>query len=108
MRFHTITSPPTRGENIKYFKTGLGSGEKSLKSLVELIQQNNHQDQVIEYLKVIAETLVTSRVGTAVLYSRNDIPMSVRSSLGLVYHHPDVRFLVANSNSSNSCSLSVS
>ena len=50
---HTIKAPPRRGKNIKYFKTGLGTGSSQLKTLKDLITQNNHTADVIEYLKVI-------------------------------------------------------
>ena len=52
---HTIHAPPTRGRSIKYFKTGLGKGGTELKTLTELIHQNNHLDHVIDYLKVDVE-----------------------------------------------------
>ena len=48
---HTIDAPPTRGKNIKYFKTGLGFGE-NLKPLSQLIEENEHQTTEIDYLKV--------------------------------------------------------
>ena len=48
---HTINAPATRGKNIKYFKTGLGFGE-NLKPLSQLIAENEHQNTVIDYLKV--------------------------------------------------------
>ena len=50
---HTIKAPPRRGKNIKYFKTGLGTGSSQLKTLNDLITQNNHTADIIEYLKVI-------------------------------------------------------
>ena len=50
---HTIKAPPRRGKNIKYFKTGLGIGSSQLKTLKDLITQNNHTADIIEYLKVI-------------------------------------------------------
>ena len=48
---HTINAPPTRGNHIKYFKTGLGYG-KDLKPLSMLISENNHDRVEIDYLKV--------------------------------------------------------
>ena len=48
---HTIKANPTRGKNIKFFKTGLGVGQ-NLKRLETIIQENNHNNTVIEYLKV--------------------------------------------------------
>ena len=48
---HTISAPPTRGRNIKYFKTGLGIGP-SLKTLQQIIGDNSHQNTYIDYLKV--------------------------------------------------------
>ena len=50
---HTIKAPPRRGKNIKYFETGLGTGSSQLKTLKDLITQNNHTADIIEYLKVI-------------------------------------------------------
>ena len=50
---HTIKAPPRRGKNIKYFNTGLGTGSSQLKTLKDLITQNNHTADIIEYLKVI-------------------------------------------------------
>ena len=49
---HTITAPPTRGRHIKFFKTGLGVGE-NLRALSDLIEENNHQDSTIDYLKEV-------------------------------------------------------
>ena len=48
---HTITAPPTRGRNIKYFKTGLGIGP-NLKTLKQIIEENGHKQINIDYLKV--------------------------------------------------------
>ena len=48
---HTISASPNRGENIKYFKTGLGIGP-NLKTLKQIIEENGHQDTNIDYLKV--------------------------------------------------------
>ena len=48
---HTITAPARRGKNIKYFKTGLGIGP-SLKTLKEILEENEHQHTAIQYLKV--------------------------------------------------------
>ena len=48
---HTISAPAERGENIKFFKTGLGIGEH-LKTLRNLINQNHHEASSIDYLKV--------------------------------------------------------
>ena len=50
---HTINAPPTRGRNIRYFKTGVGKGSINLKTLKALIQQNGHTGSLIQYLKVI-------------------------------------------------------
>ena len=49
---HTIDAPPLRGENIKFFKTGLGIGE-NLKPLSDLLKENKHKHSRIDYLKVI-------------------------------------------------------
>ena len=48
---HTITSAAVRGNNIKFFKTGLGIGP-NLKRLKTIIEENDHINDVIEYLKV--------------------------------------------------------
>ena len=48
---HTISAPAERGENIKFFKTGLGIGEH-LETLRNLINQNHHEASTIDYLKV--------------------------------------------------------
>ena len=48
---HTISAPAERGENIKFFKTGLGIGEH-LETLKNLITQNHHETTTIDYLKV--------------------------------------------------------
>ena len=53
---HTISAPAERGENIKFFKTGLGIGEH-LKTLRNLINQNHHEASSIDYLKVNWELL---------------------------------------------------
>ena len=49
---HTISAPDRRGQNIHYFKTGLGFGEH-LKPLSQIIADNNHKNTVIDYLKVM-------------------------------------------------------
>merc|ERR1712001_261544 len=51
---HTISASPNRGENIKYFKTGLGIGP-NLKTLKQIIEENDHQDTNIDYLKIDIE-----------------------------------------------------
>ena len=48
---HTITAPARRGGHIRYFKTGVGKGSH-LKRLETLIQENNHTNSKIDYLKV--------------------------------------------------------
>ena len=49
---HTINNVPSRrGEQIFYFKTGMGFGE-NLKSLSTLIAENKHKNDTIDYLKV--------------------------------------------------------
>ena len=49
---HTINNVPSRrGEQIFYFKTGIGFGE-NLKSLSTLIAENKHKNDTIDYLKV--------------------------------------------------------
>ena len=48
---HTISAPANRGENIKFFKTGLGIGE-NLDTLTNLIKANRHETSTIDYLKV--------------------------------------------------------
>merc|ERR1712241_668001 len=59
---HTINAPATRGQNIKYFKTGLGLGE-NLKPLSQLIAENEHQNTVIDYLKIDIEEYEFSEGG---------------------------------------------
>ena len=54
---HTIDASPKRGKNIKFSKTGLGVGE-NLKRLETLIEENNHANTAIEYLKVLRHKLV--------------------------------------------------
>ena len=49
---HTISAPAHRGENINYFKTGLGLGP-NLKTLQQILEENNHLDSNIDYLKVL-------------------------------------------------------
>ena len=48
---HTINAPPRRGQNIQYFKTGVGFGE-NLKPLSQIIAENDHKNTGIDYLKV--------------------------------------------------------
>ena len=48
---HTISAPAERGENIKFFKTGLGIGQH-LDTLKNLIKQNHHEASTIDYIKV--------------------------------------------------------
>ena len=52
---HTISAPAKRGRNIHFFKTGLGIG-RDLKTLKEIIEENNHQNRNIHYLKVRLQT----------------------------------------------------
>jgi len=59
---HTINAPPTRGNHIKYFKTGLGYG-KDLKPLSQLISENNHDRVEIDYLKIDIEEYEFSKGG---------------------------------------------
>ena len=49
---HTIDAPTRRGQNIRYFKTGVGFGE-NLKPLSQIIAENDHRNTGIDYLKVI-------------------------------------------------------
>ena len=49
---HTTLALPWRGQNIKFFKTGVGYGP-SLKPLSQIIKENSHQTTVIDYLKVL-------------------------------------------------------
>jgi len=52
---HTIKDMPSkRGQQIHYSKTGIGFGP-NLKSLSQLIEENNHKDETIEYLKIDVE-----------------------------------------------------
>ena len=48
---HTIDAPAKRGQNIQYFQTGLGFGN-SLKPLSQIIEENGHEETIIDYLKV--------------------------------------------------------
>ena len=48
---HTIDAPAKRGQNIQYFQTGLGFGN-SLKPLSQIIEENGHDETIIDYLKV--------------------------------------------------------
>ena len=48
---HTIDAPSKRGQNIQYFQTGLGFGN-SLKPLSQIIEENGHDETIIDYLKV--------------------------------------------------------
>ena len=48
---HTISAPAHRGNNIKYFKTGLGIGP-NLKTLKQILEENNQLNSNIDYLKV--------------------------------------------------------
>ena len=47
---HTTTSESERGQNIKFFKIGLGLGE-GLMSLLQLFIFNQHLEETIDYLK---------------------------------------------------------
>ena len=58
---HTIEAPPTRGHHIKFFKTGLGVGQ-NLRSLSDLIRDNNHQHSTIDYLKEVLTCLTGSNL----------------------------------------------
>ena len=49
---HTIDAPPARGQNIQFFKLGLGTQE-NMDTLDKIIQNNGHSGVTIEYLKVI-------------------------------------------------------
>ena len=49
---HTVSASQYRGENILFFKTGLGFG-KDLKPLSQIIRENGHTDKIIDYLKVV-------------------------------------------------------
>ena len=48
---HTISALAHRGNNIKYFKTGLGIGP-NLKTLKQILEENNQLNSNIDYLKV--------------------------------------------------------
>ena len=52
---HTVLALPYRGQNIHFFKTGLGFG-KDLKPLSQLIRENSHTDTIIDFLKVYKDT----------------------------------------------------
>merc|ERR1719327_2612922 len=52
---HTIKGVPSRrGQQIHYFKTGIGFGP-NLKPLSQIIEENNHKNSTIEYLKIDIE-----------------------------------------------------
>lgn len=51
---HTINADPRRGNNINFFKTGLGIGE-NLKTLQQLMFDNNQSKSTIDYLKIDIE-----------------------------------------------------
>lgn len=59
---HTIDAPELRGQNIRYFKTGLGFGE-DLKPLSKLIAENGHKGVEIDYLKIDIEEYEFSEGG---------------------------------------------
>ena len=48
---HTISAPSKRGQLINFFKIGLGKGE-NLKTLSQLLEDNNHKETEIDFLKV--------------------------------------------------------
>ena len=48
---HTISAPPERGERIMFTRLGLGVME-DMDTLDNIIDNNNHADTTIEYLKV--------------------------------------------------------
>ena len=48
---HTILALPYRGQNIHFFKTGLGFGN-NLKPLSQIIKENSHTETTIDFLKV--------------------------------------------------------
>ena len=49
---HTVNHSATRGQSIRFFKTGLVRGPVYLKTLELLIRENGHLNSQIEYLKV--------------------------------------------------------
>ena len=53
--------PPRRGQQIHYFKTGIGFGP-DLKPLSQLIEENKHEDSIIEYLKAILHYIFLTKV----------------------------------------------
>ena len=57
---HTISAPAKRGNNIKFFKTGLGKGE-NLKTLSTMLLENGHSERKIEYLKAILKNFGTMK-----------------------------------------------
>ena len=59
---HTISAPARRGDNIKFFKTGLGIGEH-LETLKNLIMKNHHEASTIDYIKVkIFQVVILSNI----------------------------------------------
>ena len=58
---HTIKDvPPKRGQQIHYFKTGIGFGA-NLKPLSNIIKDNKHTNSTIEYLKAISLLHITKK-----------------------------------------------
>ena len=50
---HTVDYPARRGQNIHFYKLGLGTKtESDLDTLANILKKNGHTDTVIEYLKV--------------------------------------------------------
>ena len=60
---HTVSHPAKRGNNIKFFKTGLGIG-KDLETLNNLIKANNHETSTIDYLKVNVDFTLRPSIGS--------------------------------------------
>ena len=48
---HTVNFPEKRGDNIHFFKLGLGT-ENNMDTLGNIIRKNGHNNTTIEYLKV--------------------------------------------------------
>jgi len=83
---HTVSHPAKRGNNIKFFKTGLGIG-KDLETLNNLIKANNHETSTIDYLKIDIEGYEFSEGGFSDWLSSGAL-QSV-SQIALELHMPD-------------------
>jgi len=83
---HTISAPPERGERIMFSRLGLGVME-DMDTLDNIIDNNNHADTTIEYLKVDIEGHELGAGGlqhwlqTGVLHHVNQLAMELHLPL---------------------------